>query len=381
MPTVGWIREGDWEAFLEATETVVDPGPRPAPSYQCPFCTTITYSSPDLQRHLSANHFVARPILLLDGKEPSNGAIRRHAVASTACLNSTRIILRKNGKVVPTSIQTLAEEVGAARNADFSIELFNSAQTKAEPVTSKYDLAFRVANAIHLKEVELAFQESIMQGALTRRAVDRFLQDHRCAGVGQDYANALASYVIGILLKERPPLEGITTPLARYRETYGAALRTLSEFKRPFARLVVGIIRFSLNEFRKGGENSGYWELDLASRLMTDSGTDDLLSIEPTKGARRKICPVDHATGQVLDLAVRMVRQQRWSPILSEACRQTALSSLLDEADRQKVLAVWAISSWRLGARNEAIEPLRQIAAVYPFAAWAERYLEMMGGD
>lgn len=381
MPTVGWIREGDWEAFLEATESVANPGPPLAPSYRCPFCSTVAPSSAELQQHVSGSHFVARPILLLEGAEPSSGYVRRYPVTNIACLNSTGVILRKNGKTIPIPLEGLAKEIGGTRNAELSIELRNALEAKAEPVVSTYHLAFRVADSTELKGVELAFYDSVMPGALTRSLIDQFLRDPRCKGVGRDYADAFANYLIGVLLKERPSSEGLTTPLARYRETYGAALRTLREFKRPFARLIAGIIRFSLNDFAKGRANSGYWELDLVSRLLTDPETDDLPPAEAMEGARRMICPIDHGTGQILDLAVRMTQQHRWSPVLSDACRQMAVSGLLDEADRQKALAVWAISSWRLGARDEAVEPLRQIAAVYPFRTWAERYLETMGGD
>jgi hypothetical protein len=41
MPTVGWIRDKDWEVFLEATEPVVNCGPPVPPSYRCPFCNTV----------------------------------------------------------------------------------------------------------------------------------------------------------------------------------------------------------------------------------------------------------------------------------------------------------------------------------------------------
>jgi hypothetical protein len=44
--------------------------------------------------------------------------------------------------------------------------------------------------------------------------------------------------------------------------------------------------------------------------------------------------------------------------------------------DTQKGLAIWAAIAWRLGARESAVEPLRQIAATYPFRTWAEPYLE-----
>ena len=71
-----------------------------------------------------------------------------------------------------------------------------------------------------------------------------------------------------------------------------------------------------------------------------------------------------------------MAGQDRWSPILNEECRKAAASDILDAMDRQKALAIWAVSAWRLDAKESATEPLRQISATYPFSNWAERYLE-----
>ena len=249
---------------------------------------------------------------------------------------------------------------------NIGISLSNSSQAHATPVITRYDLSIRIADATTFKSVEIAFSEMTMSGTLTRSVIERFLHDRRCQGPGKDYADGLANFCLGVLLKERPSSEYLTTPFARYRESYGAALRILSEFERPFAHLIADIIRFALNDFSQASGVTGYWELDLASRLLKNPETKDLPLAPEKESERRKVCPVDHGTGQILDLVVRMARQDRWSPILSDACRQIANSELLDAVDRQKALAIWAIASWRLGARDQAIEPLRQIAATYP---------------
>jgi hypothetical protein len=378
MPTVGWIREGDWEAFLEATESIASPGPPLPLSYRCPFCNTVMSSATNLQRHVSAEHFVARPILLFGGSEPSNGFVLRYAPTSVVAINATSVRFQVDGESISIASEALVKEIASLKHADLSIVLTNASQVNAEPVVTQYNLPVRIADAAALRSVELAFSDAIMPGTLTRSVIDRFLHDQRCQGVAKDYADGLANFLLGVLLKERPSSEALTTPFARYRATYGAALRSLRQFERPFARLIADVIRFALNDFAQSTKNTGYWELDLASRLLTNPETTDLPEIPATEDTRRTVCPVDHGTSQILDLAVRMSQQRRWSPILSDACRQVATSELLDDADRQKALAIWAIASWRLGARDQAVEPLRQIAAVYPFRIWAEPYLEMM---
>jgi hypothetical protein len=256
--------------------------------------------------------------------------------------------------------------------------LSNASQVRATPVVTQYDLSFKIADASTLKDVEIAFSERIMSSTLARSSIEGFLNDFRCEGPGKDYADGLANFTLGVLLKERPSSEHLTTPFARYRESYGAALRVLADLERPFARLIANVIRFALNDFSWASATTGYWELDLASQLLKYPEMKLLLPAPGIENARRKVCPVDHGTGQILDLAVRMFQEDRWSPILSDACRQIAKSDVLDAMDRQKAHAIWAISSWRLGAREQAIEPLRQIATTYPFRTWAEPYLEMV---
>ena len=143
-------------------------------------------------------------------------------------------------------------------------------------------------------------------------------------------------------------------------------------FSRPFAYMIAEILRFALNDFSSPARLTGCSELDLARALLTEPESGGV-PISPAAGeTRREVCPIDHGTGQIFDLAVRMTQQERWSPILDEECRSIADSHVLDEMDKQKGLAIWAIAAWRLNARNSAIEPLRKISATYPFKTWAE---------
>ncbi len=378
MPTVGWIREDDWEAFLEGTERVPDPRPQRPPFFRCPFCDTILETRRQLQDHVSASHHVARPILLFGNKEPAQTSIVR-AVPSAKDLvlaNATAAEIKIDGSnhaAIP--VKKLAGALLKIRQGQVTLRLTNASQDNAAPVSTSYEISFRIADGNELKAVELAFSDIIMS-ALTRASIDRFLNDPRCRRTGSDYAHGLASFALGVLLKERPASEHLTTPFARYRESYGSALLVLSDFRRPFSRLISEVIRFALNDFSVTRAPTGYWELDLANALLKDPKRRYLPPAPGAASMRRKICPVDHGTGQILDLAVRMSQQKRWSPILDNECRQISKSDVLDAMDRQKALAIWAIAAWRLGAKDNAVEPLRQISATYPFKIWAEPYLE-----
>lgn len=379
MPTYGWIQESAWDAFLEGTQRTPDPGPPSPPTFRCPFCDATLPSPARLQIHVSGEHFVERPILLVGGVEPTETCVIRSpgSVRTFIVTNATNAEIEVDGGArVPIAVSKLAGELSKLKHGEVSIELSNAAQVRATPVITHYDISFRIAGAAALRNVEVAFSEIIMSSTLSRALIDQFLNDPRCRHAGTDYAEGLASFTLGVLLKERPLSEHLTTPFARYRESYGSALRVLSDFQRPFARLISNVIRFALNDFSECDHSTGYWELDLACALLRNPERRDLPNEPDTDTLRREICPVDHGTGQILDLAVRMFRQKRWSPILNDACRQVANSDVLDAMDRQKALAIWAIASWRLGTKEQAIEPLRQISATFPFKTWAEPYLE-----
>ena len=378
MPTVGWIQEGDIEAFLEGTDRPVGPntGP-PSLVYHCPFCVAVLDSERGLQDHVSEAHQVFRPIMLLSGMEPPREATVRSvdALRGIAFSNVTKAEIVLNGAPpAPMPVCEIPKALSGIRDGEVSLTLTNASGRNARPVSTTYSLLLRIAEPDDLKEVETAFLELIVPTVMTRASIDGFLDDPRCSGPGRHYAVGLAHYGLGILQKERPTSEVLTTPFSQYRDSFIEAQSALSGLSRPLARLVTQVVRFALNDFSSASP-TGYWELDFASAALRDPGGTGRPA-KPAHGRRRHVCPVDHGTGQILDLASRMLLQERWSPILDEECRQAAGSAALDAADRQKALAVWALSAWRLGAREHAVEPLRQIAATYPFSAWAEPYLE-----
>lgn len=379
MPTFGWIREDALEAFYEGTERVADPSPPPGPTYRCPFCTSAFSHRRQLQEHIAEAHRVERPALLIRGSEPPRRSVVRRGLSADNILvaNATSAQWGLNGRqsrAIP--LTKLAGSIASIRHGEISLILINGSQANAAPVATTYELALRIADTHELKNVEQAFADHIMNANLSRKAIGIFLDDKRSREGGSEYATGLAEYSLGVLLKERPEAEALTTPFSRYREAYGSALQRLSDLDRPLARLVCDVIRFAMNNFSSTSSETGFWELDLANALLRDPDTKVLPHAPESGVARKPICPIDHGTGQILDLVARMSKQARWSPILDEECRNIANSEILDANDRQKALAIWAVAAWRLGARVNATEPLRQIAATYPFSGWAESYLE-----
>ena len=381
MPTYGWVREDGLEAFYEGTERIHDPGPPAGPTYRCPFCSATYTARQELQTHVASEHKVKRPFLLIKGKEPAQQTIVRTKLseADVFVQNATIASVTVNGDVTErVSLDFVKKQVIAHTDGELSISLINDGEKNATPVISKYNLSIRVASVEQLRDVERAFDEILMDKDMTRAAIGLFLEDPRTTGVAAEYAIGLAEYSLGVLLKERPDTEPLTTPFARYREAYGSALQRLSDFDRPLASLISNLIRFAMNDFSASNTQTGFWELDLANAILNDPTSKSIENIGDLPVDRRPICPVDHGTGQILSLVERMIGQDRWSPILDEECRSATSTDVLDAIDRQKILAIWAAAAWRLGAKENAVEPLRQIAATYPFSNWAEPYLESM---
>ena len=161
MPTVGWIREGDLDAFYEGTERTPDPGPPKGPSFSCPFCAALFPSQSEFQDHVYAKHRVERPFIMLRGQEPSAHAVLRSplslseiAVANTShakvCLDSA--LPQK------LSTDTLKEMIAKTSQAELKLELVNATEKRATPVVTHYGLSFRIAEKADLKQSRGSFQ-------------------------------------------------------------------------------------------------------------------------------------------------------------------------------------------------------------------------------
>lgn len=148
MPTVGWIREGDLDAFFEGTERTPDPRPPREPGYSCPFCTAHFPSQSEFQDHVYAKHSVERPFILLRGQEPSAHAVLRSqlAPAEIAVANTSHAKVCLDG-AFPQNLSTdaLREMIAKTSQSELKLELVNATEQTAAPVVTHYGLSFRIA--------------------------------------------------------------------------------------------------------------------------------------------------------------------------------------------------------------------------------------------
>ena len=378
MPTFGWIREDDMDAFFESATKVPDPT-KLQPKFNCPFCARIFNDKLNLQRHITKTHRVERPILLIDGREPPSQTTIRTSIPATGVsfANVTSVEFIKNGKSAKiTNIKQLPNLISSCIDDEINLIMQNTTQLNASPAKSSYKLSIKIADQATLTSVENAFITCLVKQPISMDRINLFLSDNSCKGIGEEYAKGLGDYALGIILKERPLGEHLTTPFSRYREKYGSALDILSDYKRPMANLVCDIIRFALNSFEQTTKHSGFWNLDFANAILSDPHCDVLLNSSIKVEKQHPVCPIDHGSSIILDLTAFLGRQSRWGRILEEECWQVANSKTISSEDKNKAFAVWAATACRLGANGMAREPLRNISAIYPFDQWANDYLE-----
>jgi hypothetical protein len=231
-----------------------------------------------------------------------------------------------------------------------------------------------------LDDVDRAFVEHLGKAAPHMHQVASFLEDLRCAGIVHEYADALAAYVRGVLVKDQNKATGVTLRPAEARDLYGDALGRLQNVARLLPNVICGLIRFAVNDFSFSEHPTGVLRLDrvmsVLAPLVGRKGPATQSNSNSATIRTIALCPVDHGVDRVLRLGESLIEQRRWGPLLQEECRDAASASMIEAGDRQKVLAIWAATALRFEAEKEAIDPLRQLRAAFPFGDWAEQQLE-----
>jgi hypothetical protein len=277
------------------------------------------------------------------------------------------------------SAMELPKLLSSQTDALIDLELVNQFDAAAQPIPATYRIVFNIPEKRSLGAVDRAFQRHLAIEPLDFMAVDRFLNDRACTGLGRDYAGALADYVRGLLTKDRPHHLNVTTAFAHHRALYNQSLDRLQPYRRPLSDLVCAVIRFAQNNF-SAPSITGFPPLDGAASFFTACVCDDGNgATDPTIGAelsqtvdpqhRVAICPLDDGVSRVLDLWERLQERRHWTQTLEDECRQASNAATLDAPDKEKVLALWALAALRTSA--DATEPLSRLAPTFPFGPWA----------
>ena len=375
-------REDLMTAFLEGQAT---PLPRfAAPSHRCPFCDRDFARKKELSDHLASTHRGERPVLLIDGLEPARNAAIRQAIHATDIVveNCTQVRISRGGVALP---ENSPEELGALivneTNTVLEIDLFNKFDLSAEPINQFYRLSLRVPDKTELDAVDRDFVRILASETVDISDVDRFLRQCSTQGVVREYADALASYVRGVLVKDGRGSS--TLPFSEAEGCYGRALETLQSFRRPLAYVVCSLVRLTSNDFTLAGERTGFDRLDRCHAILAQTTGHDLSRPHDNEadrewGAGRTIalCPVDQGLDTVLHLTDRFKDRN----VSLTEYRQALELPRLTRRDRAKICALHALAALKSSAALEARDALRLLRNEYPFEAWASRELDRLDG-
>lgn len=377
---VASYREDLLTAYYEGTQGVL-PEARP-PLHCCPFCGEDFDDRNALTLHLSSIHRGERPILRIGGREPETRGTIRHALRDDdiEVVNCTSVRIRKSGIELPhRTPDSVRGPLLGETDTVLEVDLINEFDSSADPVTESYRLTLRIPDNAALDAVDRDFVEVLALDAPHLSDVDRFLGRRSTRGAVREYADALASYVRGVLVKDGAG--GATLPFSEAHDLYGRALETLAEFRRPLSRVICGLVRLASNDFSEAEEATGFRRLDRCHAVLAPVAGFDHKALSDREagldGAAGKIvalCPIDRTLDSVLDLAERI-----GTPRISLEDYRTAVEHpRLTPRDRTKLYALYALAVLRSDAVMEAREPLRQLRNEYPFGAWASRELDRL---
>lgn len=383
---VASYREDIYLRFLESAEQVPDAFVAGPPDEICPFCGSHFENQSDLLEHLSEAHRGDRPILLLHGREPDQHCQIGYRLLKDRILvkNCTSAHLRINGRPhVDVPSERVARLIADEIDSILEVELENKFDASAEAIRQIYHVTIRVPSKGALDDVDRAFVHHLGSDAPHMSQVAAFLQDSRCTGIVREYADALGTYVRGVLIKDQDKNTGVTLRPAEARDLYGDALGRLRGFRRLLPNVVCGLIRFAVNDFSTSAHPTGVFRVDrivaFLAPLVGKRGPEIQKTANQNAVRTIALCPIDHGLDRVLRIGESLAKQRRWGRVLQEECRDAASASTLDTADRQKILALWAAAALRLRATQDAVEPLRQLRATFPFGVWSEKRLKEIG--
>ena len=337
-------------------------------SHHCPECPAEFSSEVDLGDHLTTEHPIPQPHLLLGGtRVPGNWVIRQPLnSAALQIMNATETDVGIDGAPLrSTSAAALRQILEGTRVAVLELHL------RTRSAFRRYDIRILVPEEEELGRLEKEFMTRLARDDVTVSDVRRFDEAISVGPGAREYASALADYVFGMLAKDGA---GQTTlPFAAFPDKLKRSLGILGAFQRPLALAVASCIRFNLNDFRSAWSPCGVRALDHAFwifRQRAFGGTSDSTALSPREnGIERPLCPVDAVTQSILSLVD--------APAPLTALRDMTLRHDLSDADRVKVYVLLAAQVVDVKPEDVADVAACRAALEYDpvFGQWANRVL------
>ena len=338
-------------------------------SHRCPECLAEFSCEVDLGDHLTTEHPIPQPHLLLGGtRVPGNWVIRQPVnTAALQIMNATEVDLGINGAPLrSTSAAAFRQVLDRTREAVLELHL------RTRGAVQRYDILILIPEEEELQRLESEFMTRLARDDVTVSDVRRFDEALSVGSGAREYASALADYVYGMLAKDRA---GQTTlPFEAFPDKLKRSLGILGAFERPLATAVASCIRFNLNDFRSAWRPCGVLALDHAFRIFRQrafGGTPDSTAPWPREnGIEHPLCPVDAVTQTILSLVD--------APAPSTALRDMTSRHDLSDADRVKVYVL--LADQVVDVKPEDVAACREALEYDPvFGKWANSVLRGLG--
>ena len=272
-------------------------------SYICPQCHAEFPSEAELDDHLTTEHPVLQPHVLLGRTQVQAHWVIRQPVDTSALqiMNATEVWLSTNGDPLrSTSSEAFRQSLAQTRDAVLELHLHNRGASQ------RYDIRIQIPEEAELQRIEDEFRVHLARTDVTVTDVRRFDEALSVEAGAREYGSALADYVYGVLAKDGA---GQTTlPFAAFPDKLKRSLAIVRGFERPLALAVASCIRFNLNDFRSAWRPCGVQMLDRAFWIYRER------ALERTPGPTRRsplqtepevpLCPVDTVTQTILNMVV-----------------------------------------------------------------------------
>lgn len=382
MPTVGWIQETAIDRYWERGG-LKDQYPPTPKIYYCPYCTRQFESTGEFSTHISVDHPIERPLLLIHNRAAHSEQTVRSPISRDAIdvthVNRIRVI-KDGGECRECSADELKLRISGNENGHYSITLSNSDPSNERTVEASYVLRVKIAGQAELDSVDEHFIRALAIDDLRMSDVRRFSDACAKYSGADEYASALAVYVTGVLIKDQNENTGVSLPLFNYKEKMQQALETLHDFDRPVPRAICASIKFNLNDFRTPPLLSGAEMLDAANAFFAAvargvtarlTSRTDMLDGDIELPA----CPIDSDSYDLLKM-FRQIRGGNADRSLITDLSGSAISRTLSDYDLSKLRVLMAFAAIQADDAVAGERILKDLVNDPVFGDWAESQLE-----